>query len=148
MIGNQDCIPLMAHATIATDSTGDKLTLTVPFRCEVVTAFAVLQTASVSGTPFVIKFDRRVTAGSDTGRGDGDVAVLKKVATLDQQGKYIYGRPGGTGQPTTAVILKPGEQVVVEVTTANGDACVVVPGLLVRDSPEDLRNEAAAVITL
>lgn len=148
MIGVTDVIALMVHATIATDSTGDKLTISIPFRCEVVEAAVLVQGTSSSATPFIIKFDKRVTAGSDTGRGDGDVAVLKKVVSLNQQGKHINGRPGGTGQPTTAVILKKGEQVVVEVTTANGDACTVTPELHVRQTPEDDRNEANVVATL
>ena len=122
---------------LATNTTGDKATLVVPFKCVVKRAFVVVNTASVSATAFVIKFDKRPTAGSDTGRGDGDVAVISKTASVDQQGKYLY------EDPSSRVTLDEGEQVMVEVTTANGDACAVDAGILVEYTPEIPANNSA-----
>lgn len=121
---NVELTPLQVNA-IATDTTGDKGTIVVPFKCEVVRAYALVNGASTHATGFVIKFDERPTAGSDTSRGDGDVGVLSKTAATNQQGKYLY------EEPSARTTLVEGSQVIVQVTTANGDACVVDAGILV-----------------
>lgn len=60
----------------------------------------------------VIKFDKRPTFGSDTGRGDGDVAVLN-LTTSHTQGKVVY-------KMGLNVKINPGESVVAEVTDVTG----------------------------
>jgi hypothetical protein len=134
-------IPLVHQGTagIATNSTGDKWIFTIPFKCEVVRAFCVVQGSSSNGTAAVIKFDKRPTAGSDSGRGDGDVAVLSKTASVSQQGKMLY------EDPATRVTLDEGDEVVVEVTTADGAANAMTPGLLIREIPEIAANNSAMV---
>lgn len=58
----------------------------------------------------VVKGDKQPTAGSATGRGDGDVFVLTAPTTI-AQGKVLH-------KDNMKSLLKPGEQVVIEVTTA------------------------------
>lgn len=57
----------------------------------------------------VIKGDKQPTAGSASGRGDGDVFILTAPNPI-AQGKVLH-------KDNMKVLLKPGEQVVVEVTT-------------------------------
>ena len=72
----------------------------VPFKCQVVRAQAVVTETCAGGTTTpIVKFDKRPTAGSDTGRGDGDIANL--VLGTTAQGKVLYdeaapGDPAGT----------------------------------------------------
>lgn len=59
----------------------------------------------------VIKFDKRPTFGSDSGRGDGDVGVLN-LTTAHTQGKVVY--------KEVDVRIVPGEEVVAQVTDVTG----------------------------
>lgn len=135
---NIELTPLQVNG-IATDSTGDKGTIVVPFKCEVVRAYALVNGNSTHATGFVIKFDERPTAGSDVGRGDGNAGILSKTAATNQQGKYLY------EDPTARTTLVEGSQVIVEVTTANGNACVVDVGILVTKVADSPGNNAAMV---
>jgi hypothetical protein len=63
------------------------------------------------GDPCVIKVDKRPTAGSDTSRGDGDVAVLTISTTNGALGNVCYA-------DGLDVEIKPGEEIVFEVTDA------------------------------
>lgn len=130
---------VLGNSQIATNSTGDKLVMTIPYKCIVERVFAVVEEASTHATGFVIKFDNRPTAGSDTGRGDGDVGALTKTVSVSQQGKMLYEEPSST------ITLNEGEQVVAEVTTANGDACTAVVGIVVRPMAERPANNTAMV---
>ena len=148
MIGYQDLIPLPAqgispnYGLIYSDSTGDKVIFSVPFKCEVVLVGVAVTGASTHATGFVLKFDKRPTAGSNTGRGDGDIGVLSKTASTNEQGKVLYERVGSTAP----VMLDEGDEVVAELTTAHGDSLSIgVPFVLVRQSPEDPRNNTAMV---
>jgi hypothetical protein len=138
---NSPTIPLAYQGTagIATNSTGDKWIFTIPFKCEVTRVACVVEGTSANATAAVIKFDKRPTAGSDTGRGDGDVGVLSKTASVSQQGKMLY------EDPTSRVTLDEGDQVVVEVTTADGAANAMCPILYIREVPEVAGNNAAMV---
>ena len=148
MIGYQDLIPLPAqvispnYGLIYSDSTGDKVIFSVPFKCEVVLVGVAVTGASTHATGFVLKFDKRPTAGSDTSRGDGDVGALSKTASTNEQGKVLYERVGSTAP----IMLDEGDEVVAELTTAHGDSLSIgVPFVLVRQSPEDPRNNTAMV---
>lgn len=82
---------------------------TIPFKCELVfTGLGITETCAGS-TPGVVKFDKRPTGGSNSGRGDGDIADFKMGTT--EAGKMLYDRAG------LGTILYPGQEVMVEITT-------------------------------
>lgn len=62
------------------------------------------------GSSAVVKFDKRPTSGSDSSRGDGDVATVN-LDTSDDQGNAVF-------VDGLDVEIKPGEEVVAEVTSA------------------------------
>jgi len=86
----------------------------------------------------VIKFDKRPTAGTDTGRGDGDVGVITKTAA-NVQGKTFY------AAPAAAITVDAGDEIIVDVTTANGDACAFGAAVKLRERPEAIANLPNAV---
>jgi hypothetical protein len=127
-------------------STGDKGVFTIPFKCSIIKAGCIV-TENCSGavTTPVVKFDKRPTAGSDVGRGDGDIAEIKLSTTI--AGKVMYDRVAeGTN-------LVPGEEVVVELTTAamQGEATSgtgeIRPFLYVEYLPEVTANLTKMVAT-
>lgn len=83
----------------------------------------------------VLKFDKRATHGSDTGRGDGDVAVLT-IPNSTAGGVILY-------KEGLNVLIRPGEEVVAEVTdaTAASDTGTII--LYVEPSWERPANNAA-----
>lgn len=118
-------------------ATGDKVVFSVPFKCEVAAAqLAMTATAGGSG---VVKFDIRPTAGSDTSRGDGDLAVIKVLTTA--AGKVLY------KEPASRITLLPGQEVVVEATTGCTTTGTGRPMLLVKPVPERRTNLSAMVAT-
>ena len=127
-----------ATAGVATDSTGDKYVFAIPFKCKVRKVFGIVQGTSTNATNFVIKFDKRPTAGGEGSRGDGDVGAITKGAS-NRQGKMLY------EIPSTAVTLKEGEECVAEVTTANGDACATWVGIELEYIPEEPSNNSNMV---
>lgn len=130
--------PLVSSAALASDSTGDKYTFAIPFRCRLIRSQVVFEGTSAHATTAVIKFDKVPTAGSASGRGDGDCGVISKSAS-NQQGMCLY------EYPASNVTLDEGDYVVAEVTTANGDACAFSAALLVEYTPERPANNAAMV---
>ena len=78
-----------------------------------VLAVGAIITTAIQGA-CVVKFDRRVTKGSDTGRGDGDVGILT-IPDGTAVGKQVI-------SDNTRVDLNPGDQVVPEVTSAAATA--------------------------
>lgn len=120
------------------NTAADKAIITIPFKCRVHRAFVVVE--GTDANTATIKFDKRPTAGSDTSRGDGDVAVINLTAA-NNQGKMFY------KDPTTSITLKEGEQVVVEVTAEGGGAKNAVAGLLVDFMPEEAANNTNMVAT-
>jgi hypothetical protein len=85
----------------------------------------------------VVKFDKRPTFGSDSGRGDGDVGVLN-LATSHVGGKVVYKR-------VTPIKISPGEEVVAEVTDATGASDTADLILFLSPSPEEPGNLSAMV---
>jgi len=128
--------------TIDATTTGDKANILVPFKCEVIRAFVLLNAAP--GDAGVVKFDKRPTYASDTGRGDGDVGVIN-LLTTHTAGKFIYKEipVAGTGH----VILVEGDEVIVEVTDASAAVTEARAGLLVREVPEVPGNNSDMVAT-
>ena len=114
---------------------GDMGTFIIPFKCEVLLAgLVVTEVCAGTATP-VVKFDKRPTAGSDTSRGDGDVANFALSTTAAGEVMYDEAEMGD--------ILEPGEEVVVELTAkASGGSPTghVKPFLLVSYLPEIKTN--------
>jgi hypothetical protein len=103
----------------------------VPFKCEVWQAQLHIIETCGGRTPGVVKFDKRPTLGSDSSRGDGDIASFAMGATA--AGKVLYDNAG------RATILYPGDEVVVEITTrptSGSPAGHFVPMLLVKPIAE------------
>ncbi len=117
----------------------DMGTFIVPFRCEVFLAGAVVtEVCCGADTTPEVDFDLRPTAGSDTDRGDADIAHL--VLSTTAAGKVMYDRAA------LGTVLEPGSEVVVELAVAATDAGTslqtghVKPFLLVKCLPEVLAN--------
>jgi hypothetical protein len=72
---------------------------------------AMLVVTNAIDNALVIKGDKRPTAGSDSGRGDGDVFVLTVSTTNGALGNVCYA-------DNLDIEIKPGEEVVFEVTDA------------------------------
>lgn len=98
----------LIFAATSVASTGDKGTWRPGKFPYYVRAAVGIATVAGSSTG-VIKGDKRPTAGSDSGRGDGDVFVMNVPNPL-AQGKALY-------KSGLNVRINPGEQVVIEVTT-------------------------------
>lgn len=120
-------------ATLDLTSTGDKARWSPGFRPYVVRAVSI-QLNAAPGDAGVVKFDKRITFGSDTGRGDGDVAIVN-LATAHPAGESIY--KGGLN-----VEIQPGQEVVMEVTDASASVNGAKAILLVEPRPEQPANVA------
>lgn len=128
-IGSQN-----VQATISDlSSTGDKVTLTPVIAVEIVSFGFIVTTASVDAAGgLVMKCDKRVTAGSDTGRGDGDLGTLTLTSAQANlaAGGVARSRLSGsnTSTPNNAIVgpaptdsaytVLPGQQAILELTTA------------------------------
>ena len=98
---------------VALDSTGDKATFAFPRPIQIARLAVISSTAVTFGSGLTIEFDKRPTAGSDTGRGAADVGTITVAAAADiAQGKGVY------KALTTPVVILPGEEVVAQVTAA------------------------------
>lgn len=110
-----------AGAALALSSTADIYTFTLPQRCKVI-EIGVVDIVNAGSNAYVVKFDRRPTAGSDSGRGDGDVGVLNSVASPTV---------GKATRKFVDVDLDKHDQVVVEVTDAGPASSTGVPYMVV-----------------
>lgn len=106
----------------------------IPFKCEVERAQLVITETNAGTTPGQVKYDLRPTAGSDTDRGNGDIAHFNMGTTA--AGKVLY------DDVARGTILYPGQQVVVEIAVqpATGPAGHIIPQLLVVPVPETAAN--------
>lgn len=125
-------------AVFSAASTGDKAVFTPGMLPFVIRSVAVTLNAS-PGDAGVIKFDKRPTAGSDSGRGDGDVAVLN-LATTHSAGQVIY-------KDGLSVRIDPGEQVVAQVTDASAGVTAATVHMLIEYIQENPANDANMVAT-
>jgi len=118
-------------------ATGDDFVWSPGTKVEIIAVYDIL-TVSVTGTP-VVKWDKRVTAASDTGRGDGDI-VSMTYPTDPIAGRVVY------KELTTPIVLYPGEQAVRDVTTT-GSAGSAIGRIIYRCLSERPANfpHAAAV---
>lgn len=124
-------IPIVLPAANDANATGDKQVIYPGFKCEVVEAFVCWKGNSAHATAAVIAFDKRIKASSDTGRSN-NVFVVKKTANTNEQGVHVYKRLSGNNRCE----LAPGQELVVNVTTAQGEALNFQAGVLVREVPE------------
>ncbi|MEW5736069.1 MAG: hypothetical protein AB1921_14565 [Thermodesulfobacteriota bacterium] len=122
---------------------GDKGSFPVPFKCSVYRAqMPVTENSAGDTTTAIVKFDKRPAAGSDTNRGDGDIANIACGTTA--AGKVLY------DNAARGTVLYPGEEVVVELaqaatgTTKTGHGH---PQLLVVPIPEMEANLSAMTET-
>ena len=113
----------------------------IPFKCSVFEVHVGISEnfAGTSGET-EIRFDRRFTIGSDTGRSDADVArlILGATAGASSQGDQVYDRAGA------GVTLEPGMEVVVQLLrapTGTGQSGKIrTPQLVVLYEPEKRSN--------
>lgn len=115
------------QATIADmSSTGDKVTLTPAFPVEIVSIGAIITTVLVDAAGgMVMKLDKRITAGTDTGRTDGTLGTLTLTSAQANSlaaGDVTRSRPEITPSDTvpteSALVVLPGQQAILELTTA------------------------------
>lgn len=103
-------------ATLADASaTGDKLTFTPAVPVEILEIGIIVTTVIVDAAGgLVLKADIRPTAGSDTSRGDGDAGVMTLTSAQANKAAGKVQR----SRPASPAIVYPGQQVIVELTTA------------------------------
>lgn len=132
--------PIQKETATLSDAsaTGDKLTFTPAKAVEIVGFGIIVTTALVDAADgLVMKADIRPTAGSDSGRGDGDAGTMTLTAAQASKaaGKVVRSRPTGP------VVVYPGQQVVLELTTAI-DSGAGIAFIEFRDAPKaDQSNE-------
>jgi len=147
------------------NATGDEAWFDIPFKCNVL--FAGLTVTVVVATAATVKFDRRNTAGGDTGRTDGTIATITLPDTT-AVGTMVYDKVaqdsltkaaadlfitedtcnagGGYWDSASSLCknhpygeLQPGNEVVVQVA-ASGGSGNAVPILVVEVAEEVLAN--------
>lgn len=124
-----------SSGSIAVNSTGDKYTFTPGCNVRIVAVKAIVE--GTEATTATIALDKRVTAGSDTARGDADVAEIVLPAS-NQQGNIIY-------QKLENVEINADEQVVVQVTAASSGAkptVVLIEYIRLDESVQNLDSAA------
>lgn len=127
-------------STLDLTTTGDKARW-APGLVPVIVRGVVLQLNAQPGDAGVLKFDKRPTFGSDTSRGDGDVAVLNLIAgAAHAAGKQVY-------KMGLNVQINPGQEVVVEMTDASASVNAAKVSLLVEPIPEQPANISAMVLS-
>jgi len=150
MVGYNDRVTLLSAVALAMGSTGDKATLVVPpGKWEVIESFINIEGTSAHATAGIVKVDVRPVAGQDTNRTDGTAGVLKKTASVAETGKQIYWLPPSAtvGAAATKVYVQGGYQLVVEVTTAQGEALGFSAGVSLKEVPETYANIATMALT-
>lgn len=101
----------VVSAQIALTSATDVYTWTPSHPVEIIRWGLVLDALLDVGVGATVKVDKRPTAGSDTGRGDGDIGALTTTGDLAQGVVW-------NDELAAPIKLLPGEQAVVEVTDA------------------------------
>lgn len=125
-------------AVLDLTTTGDKARWNPGIRPMVIRAIAIHLNAA-PGDAGVVKFDKRPTFASDTGRGDGDVAVIN-LATTHAAGAVVY-------KKGLNVEIAADEEVVMEVTDASAAVSGAKCTLFVEPRPEEPANNTTLVAT-
>lgn len=136
--GQHEVPMTVGTAVLDLTTTGDKARWSPQFQPVKVVGVGIALNAA-PGDAGVVKFDKRVTFASDTGRGDGDVAVIN-LATSHPAGEVIY-------KKGISVEVKPGQEVVVEVTDASAAVTGAKISLFVEPLPEEPANNTAMTAT-
>ena len=123
MIENANSKVERSASAVALNSTGDKFTFT-PAKPVDIVRWGLVSTVAVTGSP-VVALDKRPTSGSDTGRVDGstsngvDTAGGNMSPGAVSQGKGVY------HNLSSPLSVDPGEEAVLQVTTAAGAGSAV-----------------------
>jgi hypothetical protein len=127
----------MHSVQIDLNATGDKAVFSLAMPIKVIRVGLIIQNSDANDA--TIKFDKRVTAGSDSGRVAGGVASLSKPAS-NNQGKYLY----KSLDDSSAVELTCGDEIVVNVTAenvaANAFAVAVLEYCRIQEKPANLSD--------
>jgi hypothetical protein len=136
----------IAGTNNGSETNTDLVVFDIPFKCKVYEAGIVILTGLAGDTnpgPCDFRFDVRKTAGSDTGRGDGDAGIIYLYETgASAQGEYVYDLAGQTPWAAGAgcSLLEPGMQVVFQTGASLIEgpnlAGKIKPFLLVEYMPE------------
>ncbi len=117
-------------AIVALDGTGDVFTLTPGQPINIIRWGIIPTTALDVGGGMVVKADFRPTAGSDSGRGDGDVGDITLSTDEDVAlGAGLFTDEVSGAGNKSPFLVDPGEQVVWQVTDAadtTGDGVIFV----------------------
>jgi hypothetical protein len=130
---------VLISAGLAMTTTNLKATFDMPFVCQRVKQVGMLLVgASAHATAGVIYVTWAPKAGVTTNQDSattGNIAILKKTASVAQQGVFVYARPtsivtssgwnqsNGVGYLTNEYIFPIGYQILFYLHTANGEAC-------------------------
>lgn len=124
---------LQITAQVDLNATGDKATINAPMFKTILYQVGVLCTTTDAGGA-TVKFDRRILAGSDTGRGDGDAGVVT-IPASNQQGKFLV------DTAFRGLIIQPGDQIIMEVTAEGVSASAFAFGAVwLQYLPENIGN--------
>lgn len=115
-------------AQIDLNSAADKATFTFPFNARLIRAGLVIADASTAAATVAV--DKRVLAGSDTGRTEIDTIVK---AASDVQGQYLY--VDLTGNEVAC-----GDQIVFETTVDPAEEVLCVAVLEYEEIAETVAN--------
>lgn len=128
---------VFVKANMALGSTGDKAYWSPGYIPHIIRAVALVITNAI-GSSTEVRVDLRPTAGSDTGRGDGDIAAL--LSSSLALGKVLY-------KDGINVRVNPGEEAVFQVTNAGEAADEAHAILYVEPTWELPANNDAMVAT-
>jgi hypothetical protein len=119
MLGNQivslPCVYLVDYddtaGVDADQAAADVAVFVIPFKCRVLYAgIAVTEVFAGGDSTPVVDFDSRPTCGGDGSRGAADIGHI--VGGTAAAGTFLYDKAG------VDEVLEPGEEVVVQLTTA------------------------------
>jgi hypothetical protein len=150
----------MAGAAYNMASAADTACILTPvFPVEIISFGFIVTTALVSATEFVAKLDLRPSAGSDTSRGDGDLGTLTltaaQIVIATAVGSVVRSRPdtlstafvtASPGPVEGAMVVLPGQQAVIQVTTALATSGQGIPFIEYRFLPKADRASTIEVV--
>lgn len=115
-------------------STGDIWVVPVPYKCRIIRVMAFVDDAasSTNATAWVIEWDKRVTAGSDTSRTTAFASLTHPEATVANH--LVY-------EDVADITAEPGDEIVAQLATLDGEATQNVKlGIELEYIPENPAN--------
>jgi len=136
-----------ATSGVSLSATGDKYVFAIPFKAKVRKSFIIPQTNASGATGVIVAFDRRLSAGSDTSRGNGDCGALSATASTSYRGKMIY------AEPSADITVNEGDEIVCQCISANeedlgthaGNTMLAWVGIELEYIPEEPGNNTMMV---